>query len=260
MSNYKAVCIFDLDGTLLNEKSQVDRDVASAIHALRDGGVLPVIATGRSIGEVTHAMEATGIDSIVGLNGQVVHAEGKKIFSKSFRPEFMERFRAFAHSLGHDICFYNGDGFWAEKKNKLMETCYDAINSPHPEEIPGKYKTELVELLMIISEDPELDQKYQDAFPELGIYRTTKYSIDTISAETSKATGIQHLIRELGLEHLPTYAFGDGLNDVPMFSAVDYGIAMGNAHEKLKSIADYVTASHVEGGLVQAFERYGLLY
>ncbi len=37
-----------------------------------------------------------------------------------------------------------------------------------------------------------------------------------------------------GLNGIPTYAFGDGINDLALFEACDYGIAMGNAREELK--------------------------
>ena len=47
-------------------------------------------------------------------------------------------------------------------------------------------------------------------------------------------------------------AFGDSLNDVEMLTHAAIGIAMGNAHEDVKAIADYVTTRVSEDGILQA--------
>ena len=56
-----------------------------------------------------------------------------------------------------------------------------------------------------------------------------------------------------------TLAIGDGMNDVEMFQAVDVAIAMGNAKEGLKELADYVTTDILEDGIYNAFRHFGLL-
>jgi hydroxymethylpyrimidine pyrophosphatase-like HAD family hydrolase len=52
-----------------------------------------------------------------------------------------------------------------------------------------------------------------------------------------------------------TIAFGDMPNDIPMFAWAGYGVAMSNAHPELKAVADEVTASHDEDGIVPVLER-----
>lgn len=52
-----------------------------------------------------------------------------------------------------------------------------------------------------------------------------------------------------------TIAFGDMPNDVPMFGWASYGVAMANAHEELKAVADEVTASNEEDGIAVVVER-----
>ena len=53
-----------------------------------------------------------------------------------------------------------------------------------------------------------------------------------------------------------TFAFGDDVNDIPMFNAVGYGIAMGNADEKLKETADEITATNENDGVAQVIDRF----
>jgi hydroxymethylpyrimidine pyrophosphatase-like HAD family hydrolase len=50
-------------------------------------------------------------------------------------------------------------------------------------------------------------------------------------------------------------AIGDGLNDIEMLTEAGLGIAMGNAPEAVKSVADWVTGTNNEAGVAQAVER-----
>ncbi|WP_404817566.1 HAD family hydrolase [Streptomyces resistomycificus] len=50
-------------------------------------------------------------------------------------------------------------------------------------------------------------------------------------------------------------AFGDMPNDIPMFAWASYGVAMANAHEELKAVADEVTSSNEEDGIAAVLER-----
>ena len=74
-----------------------------------------------------------------------------------------------------------------------------------------------------------------------------------------KAVAIETLLDHLGLSKEGTLAIGDGLNDIEMFDFCETGIAMGNAKEDLKKIADYVTDSVSDDGLFKAFKAFGLI-
>ncbi len=73
----------------------------------------------------------------------------------------------------------------------------------------------------------------------------------------SKATGLSLAARRLGLKAADTIAFGDMPNDVPMFGWAARGVAMANAHEELKAVADEVTSSNDEDGIAVVLERLG---
>jgi magnesium-transporting ATPase (P-type) len=53
-------------------------------------------------------------------------------------------------------------------------------------------------------------------------------------------------------------ALGDAENDIEMLQLAGIGVAMGNAHEKLKAVADYVVATNDEDGVAEAVERFAL--
>ena len=66
---------------------------------------------------------------------------------------------------------------------------------------------------------------------------------------------IEHF--NISKEH--TFAYGDSLNDLEMLEFVQHGIAMGNAHEAVKKVADDITDTHDENGIYNSFKKYGFI-
>ena len=62
--------------------------------------------------------------------------------------------------------------------------------------------------------------------------------------------------RHLGFERERTVAFGDGENDIELVDWAGYGVAVENAHERVKEIADFVCPSVDEEGVAQVIESY----
>ena len=67
------------------------------------------------------------------------------------------------------------------------------------------------------------------------------------------------MIKHYGIHKDETMAFGDGGNDAEMVQFAHIGVAMGNALDQVKAIADYVTSDVDKDGLINAFSHFGLL-
>lgn len=257
MKDFQAVTFFDLDGTLLDEHSQITPEVAQAMQDLRSNGVLPVIATGRTNTEVYHIADAAGISSLITMNGQHVVFEGKKIFSSEIAPEVCARLKAATKAHGHELGFYNADHIRVTDKTPMAIAAYNVIHSAVPDIDPDFYEKEPINMLLVLSEDG--DEAYHAAFPELTFYRNGPYSIDIVAKGGSKGEGVRQFVKALQLEGLPTYAFGDGMNDLDLFKACEHRIAMGNAKPALKELATHITAKNTEGGIIQALRHFKLI-
>lgn len=83
--------------------------------------------------------------------------------------------------------------------------------------------------------------------------------MDIISKGISKATGVERLSAELGVDRDYTYAFGDGLNDIEMIQYVGTGVAMANGFKELKVAADIVTDSVFKDGISKGLKRLELI-
>ena len=83
--------------------------------------------------------------------------------------------------------------------------------------------------------------------------------IDIVAKGSGKDVGIMHYIEKYGIKREETMAFGDGENDIRMLKYVGTGVAMGNAKEAVKQIADYVTADIDDDGIEKALRHFGLI-
>jgi len=82
----------------------------------------------------------------------------------------------------------------------------------------------------------------------------TKYAIHIKSTKINKGIGLQKLASLMGLEARDFVAIGDSENDVELFKASGFGIAVGNGDDEIKEAADYVTEASFGDGAVEAFE------
>ncbi|HZZ98406.1 MAG TPA: HAD-IIB family hydrolase [Candidatus Saccharimonadia bacterium] len=83
---------------------------------------------------------------------------------------------------------------------------------------------------------------------------TTFVSVNEIHATKQRA--LQHLLKRLNIAAEDIVAVGDGENDLPMVIAAGMGVAMGNAAEGLRSIADFIAPSVDDDGLVAVIEKF----
>ncbi len=84
-------------------------------------------------------------------------------------------------------------------------------------------------------------------------------AVDIIPAAGGKGTGIRKMLDYYGLDRSQAIAFGDGNNDIEMLAAIDWGLAMDNASEDLKAIADEVIGHVAEDGIYQFCLENGLI-
>lgn len=81
------------------------------------------------------------------------------------------------------------------------------------------------------------------------------FGIDIMPENITKAEAIKVLTKELNINVSKTIAFGDGMNDIEMFDVVGYKVAMGNAVQELKAMADMITDTNNESGVAVALNK-----
>ena len=106
----------------------------------------------------------------------------------------------------------------------------------------------------------EREQAWQELkqFDSLELVGSLKYNIEINAAGVNKGKGLLELGEILGISREEIMAFGDGDNDIAMLREVGFGVAMENADEEVKAVADYVTGSNDEDGVAKAIARFVL--
>lgn len=254
-----ALVFFDLDGTLLNEESMVDEEVKEALVQLKEKGAVPFIATGRSPIEIQHVLKDTVIDSYLTLNGQYIQFEGEEVYRSVIPKPLIERLKLMTREKNIPLSLYSSDKIRATFYNKTLKKAYNFIHENPPEIDNSIDEKEAILMMLLINEDSSIDQSFIDAFPELSFYRNTPYSVDTTIKGNSKATGIDALLDSIKMKDIPVYAFGDGSNDKEMLVRADYSVAMANGLDEVKEVADFVSTSNLDGGIIKGLKHFNLI-
>jgi Cof subfamily protein (haloacid dehalogenase superfamily) len=250
---------FDVDGTLTShEDGRIPEDTRAAIRALQRNGIKVGAATGRPL-SMCRELSQLGIDTVITANGGYAKHKDEVIHKLPMKLDYLRDVFEFAQMQNHGLSFYTEDFCMngvqdAEILRALKETLF---LSEYPAVNPLIY-TEEVYLMCLYGTD-DMASTYIEKFPHLSFRRWHPYVLSVLQEEVSKSVAILKVIRHLGIAASEVVAFGDGENDIDMLDMAGLGIAMGNAGDRLKQSADFVTRSSSEGGIEYALKKYGII-
>ena len=253
----KKIMFFDIDGTLIgfNNDGAMTPKMIVALHRLREKGIMIGIATGRQTSFYTKKFKPiTPMDFVVGSNGRDVLVNDERIFLDPIPQETVEKLIAYEHKYRVGLLL-GGDGQSATYY-PATEKCIhylEGINSTAPACDPDFYRTHDILQGMIYC-DEATEAIYTAAFPELNFIRHANDGIDIVNGGPLKEKGIQVVLDHFNLSREDALAFGDGLNDVGMFSYID-GVCLGVAHPELIKLAIEQTDTVENDGIYQYLER-----
>ncbi|MDT0395492.1 MULTISPECIES: HAD family hydrolase [Streptomyces] len=252
----------DLDGTLLREDQTVSRRTRDALAAATAAGAAHIVVTGRAVPWTRPILEDLGYEglAVCGQGAQVYDAGADRLLTsvtldRQLAGVALAKIEAEVGPLylaasrdGLDGDVLVGPGY--EVKGALPATPFtdasDLWTAP---------------LNKLYIQHPRLtsDELAEAATGAAGGFVTVTMAgegiVELLPLGLSKATGLSLAARRLGVKAAETIAFGDMPNDIPMFAWSAHGVAMANAHEDLKSVADEVTTSNEEDGIAQALEH-----
>lgn len=254
---------FDIDGTLVSGKTKVYSDsVKAALEKLREKGIYIFVATGRHVLEIEdeHLLDGLYFDAYITLNGQYCFNKKEIIYQNEINREDIKNIIRQIDTAPYPCMFIEKDMMYI---NMINEKVIDAQKSIHTALPPIKDIHRALEnpIYQIVS---YLDEKKAEMYP-LSVLKHCKatrwnsYAMDIIPDSGSKDMGIKKVLEYYNIPLENTMAFGDGENDIEMLEYAAIGIAMGNAEEKVKKAADYVTDSVDNDGVVSALEHFHLI-
>lgn len=256
---YKYLVFFDLDSTLFDANSKVNDEVANAMDEIRANGGLPVIATGRTLYEIPDTLAKTKINTVVASNGDYGMFENHELFHRVINPQTIDELIEFANQHGNSVTMLDQNGKGSSAHDHLLLDACARVHAPVPKLVKRDYWHDCpIDMMFVTNKD--LDDVYISKFGDrLTFFRNSPFSIDIVDHNASKATGIKTLIEKANLKGIPTYAFGDGNNDIPMLDYVDHPIVMGNGLDNVKEHAEFVTTDNTNHGIVKGLKHFNLI-
>ena len=199
------------------------------------------------------------IELFITINGQYNHYRGEPLATNPMTLAEIERFNALFARHGWDYTYVGAEQMASNRQSARMD---EALAGIGPYIVAPDYYLHQPVYQYLLYIDPAEETALNDS-GELGrdyhAMRWHPFSVDLLHADGSKARGIRDACAALGFAPQETLAFGDGLNDVEMFTAVGAGIAMGDACEALKAVATHVTGTLEEDGIARALVDLGVL-
>ena len=251
---------FDIDGTLVSFKSHtVPESARRAIARLREQGVKVFIATGRLMKHVAIVNDIE-VDGYITVNGgYCITSAGEVIFESAFPRATVERVIDLSEQYGFDLNVMTHEDMYVSSMGERVQKIASMINiMPTVADVRAIAATQpVVQMCPYISR--ELEQEIMPLLPDCVGSRWIETFMDLNVRGVDKSLGIQQVMNYYGLTMAEAMAFGDGGNDLPMVRDAAVGVAMGNACDELKAVADYITSSVDEDGVSRALEHFGLI-
>ncbi len=275
MKKNRKLFIFDIDGTLFHHESfSVPKSTQDAIKKLSvDENNILAIATGRGLFGVKHLEGILEhVDYIISANGQVLTEKGEIVYSNPLDKDMLDKIYNYFTEKGI-VCGFSGidknalnlfdeNSDYAKELNEMKEKFKDNKNFEDIEvmnEVIENYHKDNDVYQLWLHADTSTGKALEETFPSLRCISWGGLGMDVIPKDVSKVTGIEKLKEFLNCKDAITYCFGDGYNDVEMIEYADYGIAMGNAVDEVKAVANYITTDVDKDGIYKALEHFNMI-
>ena len=252
----------DIDGTILIPEGEFRRPVVDCIKKLSNAGIKVVLVTGRMNSAAKLIAKDVGLHTpVISYQGGLIMQDDKILYEKCLSESQCERILDWAKQEKIHINLYNEDCLYSEKDcYEVQRYCKNLHTVFKVKEFDKIKKTRINKLLAIDYENPQRINKYekelQRVFPDINIVKSTPYFLEFSNLEATKAHAVSFLQNYWNIKKEETLSIGDQNNDITLLKAGGIKIAMGNATEELKSIADEITDNVYNDGFVKAIDKH----
>lgn len=270
----KVLYISDLDGTLLNREAELSEYTARHLNELIENGVHISVATARTAATCERILKDVRFNTpIILMNGVLIYDIRRKIYVKkeTLPPDIVKRVASAIHETGVDGLLYT-------LKGETLSTYYERITNPAIRAFVDERVQKYGKPFYRVESFEEIDsdviyftfidtcanihrlydalrdvhglhiEKYQDIYSSEGLWY-----MEIFADTASKYNAVKFLREAYGYDRI--IAFGDNLNDLPMFAASDVCYAVENAKDAVKSAAGEVIGSNLQDSVVKQIEK-----
>lgn len=262
----------DLDGTLLNHQKKIPDENIKAIKEATEAGIKIVLCTGRprrGTQPYFEELNLTKDEFLILNNGCSLHAskDWRMLHAHSLTiTEIEELFKKVENypdvylTLTAENDYYVLNDFVPDLVQADGDLVFTQVKPITMADLKGK--RELILQGMYMGEGAAID-RFEEAFrPDLSehfsLVRSQTYLLEAMPKGVTKARALQELAEDLDIKPEEVMAIGDAANDSEMLAYAGLGVAMGNASEAIKVLADRVTLPCDQAGVAHAIRTLAL--
>lgn len=272
---YKLICL-DMDGTLLNDKKKISDRNKETIKKAHDKGIKVAISTGRVFASAHYYSELLGIKApIIASNGAYIREKDRDevIYESCLERETCEKILKVMEKYNF-LKYFNTCNEIIADKPFPKANIYRIMNEELPdymkvnlkvvedlhEILNQEYESRIIKFISI-SEDYEKLNKAKKEVEEIGgleVVRSSLNNFEVMNKGCSKGRAVEILAEFYNIKKEEVICIGDSENDLSMIKYAGMGVAMGNADDEIKEIANYITDTNNNDGVAKAIEKFVL--
>lgn len=272
---YKMLCI-DMDGTLLGKGKKISEENKKAIKSVYEKGVKIIVATGRIYNNAEYYSHILGVKApVIAANGAVVidrdndkviydnpikHDDCLKLIDLLFKMKMFFHFYTLEGIYSNNFLTDMGTKFYMKKQVGCEEfkIQYHVIKDKKMWKEIFKDNIDEISKCIVMSTSPKKIIEFKEKLKDIkGLvnFGSGSRSVEINNIEASKGNAVKALAEYYGIEREEIVAIGDNENDLSMIEYAGFGVAMDNAIDSLKDIADFITSSNKNNGVARALEK-----
>lgn len=263
----------DIDGTLLNSRHNITPETKDTILKVKEKDIPFVLVSARMPSGMLFFQEELEINTpVICYSGALVlsesDSEGNReiLHSIELNKSSAERIRRIVHEEFPDISIslYSHDRWvvsdhtdpWVVQEQEITKV------EPLKRDLSSYVEKNDVHKILCMGDPQEVNRLAEALKKEVkgvNMYKSKDTYLEIMDELVSKAYAIRELEDVFHVSNKELMAIGDNYNDMDMILYAGLGVAMGNAPEEVKRIADTVTFTNDEDGLKDSIERFVLL-
>ena len=253
------IAFFDIDGTLLElGKTEITAKTRKALCALKQNGIKIGIATGRAFATIP-VFDGIVFDAVLAFNGSFCVADNQIVAKYPIPKDDVQKIIENAKRMGRPVSIATAEDIVANGSDKDLEDYYAIAH--HKVNVSEKFaeyvKTDVFQIMLGCNLEER--KHILEGTKNTKLAAWWDRAVDIIPKDGGKGTAIEQVLSYYNFSKEEAIAFGDGENDIEMLLSVGKGIAMGNAAEKVKAIANDICGSVTEDGIYHYLKNHGII-
>ena len=268
-NSYKLLVV-DIDGTLVGKDRTISAENKKALAKVYDLGIQVSLSTGRAVQACWSILNQLSLDGYhIFFDGALISNpnRGREVYVQPISQAVVRQMVEFAHGHNIDLELYSATHYFAERETWSTNAHRQFFGiEPAIVDFTKLWNQERIikgGLVTITPQEVEKARSFCLHFNDSLCFswaRTPAYLgidfINILAPEVSKGKALEVLASHLGVSMGEVIAIGDGINDISLLSSVGLAIAMGNAPDEVKVVADYITLDVEHGGLAVAINKF----